>query len=1292
MKYPIYTKRALCALSAFLLGGFSSANADVLAEYDFNYAGATTTVLAASLSADPLFAATASDADVTASNITVGSGLTGLTYVNGASADYFQIAEGNGMSDGVHTDGGDITADMDTAYAAGDYIEFTLTTVAPATLNLESLTFDFARANNGCNDFGLRTSVDGFVNYVALEDQAADTAGPFTNSTPTFGPIDLSGVAFQGLTTITFRIIFDDRQNNTGSASATIVDDIVVNGTIALSGLPTWNTDGDGDWSIPGNWDPSVPNGASAVAIFDDALPLTAPLTATLDAAVTLGDLSLASAQAITIDGAFALTFDGGGAASVAATSGNHVISAAVSLTDPLDVALSSGTELDISGAVSGTGSVTNSGDGQLTLSGAHSGSGSVANSGAGQLTVSGAHSGGGSVANSGAGQLTVSGPLSGSGSVTNSGAGQLTLSGDLSGHTGSIISDAGTVVVSGTGASDITANAGTVEVSGSGVGNITVASGATLTGEGSHTGTLDLAAGSILNVDPTNTTTAFDTGTLTSTASVSVDFSSSPFGLGTFTVLNYTTNGGALATDFVSPAYRITFADTTTSITGTVAAAETSTWTPGVTNPTFWDNGISDNWDSADSLFFTGDIVTFSDLGVGTVAVQTAVAPATVTFTNTSGNDYIVEDLTANAETISAETGGINVTGDGNVNIKAKITGSTDITHSGAGTLTIGAGVGNDFVGDVAVDNSGTLAVGSNNFLGATSNKVTVGSGSTLNLNGINNFQAYAENTFILEAGATLTNTGGTLNNAFTNQLQFGGDVTISGTGRIDIFGNIDVTGTDITITLDYTQPLGTNVGSVVNGDNSGESIALWLVEEGTVFVNNATSLGDNAAVRVEDGGIMRGNGGTPEGDWTILNDIFLEAGSQIQKRDQDNVFNLGGTVTVEGDTQINPGGDNDVIALNGVLTGTVGNVTFNNTGNVRIGTGFDDSGFTGDLIIGDVGANKILQLADLDVGVAETATVTADIVINETTAANFDVQVVGTEDTLTLSGVISGSDAALTKTSAGNLILSGVNTYTANTTIWNGIVTLLDDAQLTFVPTTNGANNSVVGATGAAGTLNLDGDIYLDLSGADTTGGNEWLLINDSLLTVNYGGTFSVNSSLGVFTETAVDSGIWEKVDGANTWTFTEATGTLSLPSGYGTWASDNSLTEGVNDGELDDPEFDGIENVLEYILGGDPLTADPSILPDGVISGADYVLTFKRSDVSEADATLSVEFGADLTTFPTTTAVVPAGPGIVVVGDVTFNITENAGDEDDDVTASIPHGGATEFFGRASGELNP
>lgn len=136
----------------------------------------------------------------------------------------------------------------------------------------------------------------------------------------------------------------------------------------------------------------------------------------------------------------------------------------------------------------------------------------------------------------------------------------------------------------------------------------------------------------------------------------------------------------------------------------------------------------------------------------------------------------------------------------------------------------------------------------------------------------------------------------------------------------------------------------------------------------------------------------------------------------------------------------------------------------------------------------------------------------------------------------------------------------------------------------------------------------------------------------------------------------------------------------------SGFDSWASGFSLVSSIG---TDDDDNDGIENVLEYILGGDPTTADLSIIPNGATNGANYELTFARSDDSETDATTTVQFGSDLTAFPATTETVPSASG--TVGSVTFTIVEN-GEGDDSVTASIPHGGATEFFGRVAGSLNP
>ncbi|MDA7506286.1 PEP-CTERM sorting domain-containing protein [bacterium] len=222
-------KQSRFIFAAFCASSISS-QAAVLAGYDFNHGGATTVVLSASLGGSSLFAPTTSDANVTATNLGIGAGLTGLTYVTNATADYFQIAEGNGMSDGIHADGGDITAFMDAAYAAGDYFEITLTADSGFTLNLTDLTFDFARADRGTNDFAVRTSVDNFVSYAALEDQAAPVGDVNNAAAPQ--SVDLSGASFQELSAITLHVVFDDRQNNNAGASASVIDDIIVNGTV----------------------------------------------------------------------------------------------------------------------------------------------------------------------------------------------------------------------------------------------------------------------------------------------------------------------------------------------------------------------------------------------------------------------------------------------------------------------------------------------------------------------------------------------------------------------------------------------------------------------------------------------------------------------------------------------------------------------------------------------------------------------------------------------------------------------------------------------------------------------------------------------------------------------------------------------------------------------------------------------------------------------------------------------------------------------------------------------------
>jgi len=144
----------------------------------------------------------------------------------------------------------------------------------------------------------------------------------------------------------------------------------------------------------------------------------------------------------------------------------------------------------------------------------------------------------------------------------------------------------------------------------------------------------------------------------------------------------------------------------------------------------------------------------------------------------------------------------------------------------------------------------------------------------------------------------------------------------------------------------------------------------------------------------------------------------------------------------------------------------------------------------------------------------------------------------------------VTAGGDGTATN---GTLVLGGINTYSGNTTVVaDQNISLLDNAQLTFYIGANGVNNSISGT----GNVFLDGDFLFDLTGADTTAGNTWNIVDVANLNETFTATFSVIG----FSES---SDVWTSGD----WIFSEATGiltivpepatfTLALLGGLGLW----------------------------------------------------------------------------------------------------------------------------------------
>ena len=221
-----------------------------------------------------------------------------------------------------------------------------------------------------------------------------------------------------------------------------------------------------------------------------------------------------------------------------------------------------------------------------------------------------------------------------------------------------------------------------------------------------------------------------------------------------------------------------------------------------------------------------------------------------------------------------------------------------------------------------------------------------------------------------------------------------------------------------------------------------------------------------------------------------------------------------------------------------------------------------------------------------------------------------------------------LTGS-GTFTKSTAGTVTLTGLNTLVAEIAVDAGTLVLADNARLKFVVSEASITNSISGT----GTVNLDGDFEIDLTSGnpDLTGGNEWVLVNPAL-SESYGTNFSVVGF------TAEPDGVtWTKTIEANEWTFSETTGKLSLGSeGYTSWATTNNVTEG----ETGDDDKDGISNLAEYALGLDPKLSNPT---PGTFVG--NLLTFTKGTEANAadDVTYAIETSTSLQADSWTSAVV-------------------------------------------------
>lgn len=359
---------------------------------------------------------------------------------------------------------------------------------------------------------------------------------------------------------------------------------------------------------------------------------------------------------------------------------------------------------------------------------------------------------------------------------------------------------------------------------------------------------------------------------------------------------------------------------------------------------------------------------------------------------------------------------------------------------------------------------------------------------------------------------------------------------------------------------------------------------------------------------------------------------------------------------------------GTPDIAVIGGAArTLTIRSATISNDGVSKSGSGKViltkmDNTFTGDISV--AGGNFMIGATAND-GVSRQlggGNFTGNIDIAAGATFEFWTGVVGQQQEF--SGVISG-DGNVRLAYRGIYTLSGANTYSGKTTIhgeYNGQLARLRVASFNSV--VGGSPSSSLGAptTVANGTVDNSSDY--------------------KLMTADLGFTFT---DLGAQLETPI-TGYELQLQNGNTELWLVHTGAGGTP--YDTWAAGTFANPFTNTALGVDFDNDGLSNLLEFVLGGDPTISQPGIAPGASTSGTDLVVTFKRSDASKLApaVTVKVELSTDLT-FSTPAQDIVIGPasdpGPIAPNGASYTVSNSGGF--DTITVTIPQGSNPKKFAR-------
>jgi len=521
-----------------------------------------------------------------------------------------------------------------------------------------------------------------------------------------------------------------------------------------------------------------------------------------------------------------------------------------------------------------------------------------------------------------------------------------------------------------------------------------------------------------------------------------------------------------------------------------------------------------------------------------------------------------------ANSGTITGATFGLTIGGSGNGTL-ASIIGTTSgtLTKNGVGMWTLS---GNSTYTGTTTISAGTFRLGTggssgNGPLGTTGNATSITSGAMLDLNGntLNTAEAITPNgTGIIGRGAIINNSSSAT--GYSGVITLGTAPTIAnyGSGTLTLSGNI--VGSTIALTIIAVGPVTQSTASVWSGTTS------TLTKQGSGVLTLGGQNSITGAMTVSTGTLRLGdNGGstnTPFG--TIAGGVVVSAGAVLDL----STFTSGGASTWEPITLngsgINNGGalisnsstgstfgvltlqsasriinsGSGAITFAGAPTGTFnyiiggtgpttfsaafpavaitvtkfdsGTLTFSAanlyTGLTRINGGTLKYGIADALATGAVTvAGGTLDLGGFNETNIGTVTLISGSIINSGSAASITSTATYALESGTISAQLGSAVAAgISKTTAGQVILSGDNTFTSTS------------IALT-VGSLNARHNNALGASGTTLTTTISAGATLELQ-------NNITIPSTKLFTINGAGVSAIGAIRNVSDSNTIQSAI--------------------------------------------------------------------------------------------------------------------------------------------------------------------